>query len=411
MSLSQPNPTSESPSVVVARKRIAIVINSSRISGAERRALEIFKDLRLRGADVELWIAGRLTTALRSQYPDLLAGAVVYDKYAAWNHRFERGKHNWNGIRNIVGLNAFERVVKDRHVNRLARSRGVDILHVFLDEVIGTNVDAKVLFEITSPDFSDKLRRNPRAYFRGVDYFHAVSESVYDRTRSVVEPGKLGVAPIPFFNFESHKTSSAASLDEPSYWDFKQKTICFAHRLIARKNPVLFAEAARKFLRIHPDWRVAVYGNGPLEGKVKDILANEISAGKAEVGYKKGIGKELGESALFVSLIEPDNYPSQSLIEAMFHANAVVVSDTGRSGEKFLDGNGFLTPLDVDGLCRILCDLAEDPQRIAAFGLKSRRIIAERYDKEVYMRHLIGLYERVLGIPRGSVATTAGGQR
>lgn len=369
--------------------RIAILLNSSKISGAEKRAIQVYKDMLEDGLCVDLWISGRLIDALSRRFPEILQRAFVFDEYKFWKFSYERGKYNYSTVRKFLGLNFIENSIKRRHINALIKERGISLLHVFLEESIGSGLDSKVMVEVTSPDFAERILRNSRDYFRDVDFFHPVSQSVYERMTEAVEMGRMEFSPAPYFSPSSSIEKSCVNSD-------KERIVCFAHRFISRKNPLLFAAVAKDFLKKFPHWRISMLGDGPLDREVKSILADEISSGRAEVCYKKELNMYLMKSSIFVSLIEPDNYPSQSVLEAMHACNAILISNTGQSAEKFLSGNGAACQLDFRDVLEKLCELASDEQRLREFCKRSRELVEKNYKKANYISHLKGIYTKVL---------------
>src|SRR5690606_28342446 len=105
---------------------------------------------------------------------------------------------------------------------------------------------------------------------------------------------------------------------------------------ISRKNPVIAAKAFVDLANEFDDWEFLFFGDGPLSPEIKDIFKNSQKNAKF-IGSSVDLKNELYDSYAFVSLIEPDNYPSQSVLEAMSLGNLLIISDTGYSKDKFFD--------------------------------------------------------------------------
>ncbi|MHB8107500.1 MAG: glycosyltransferase [Candidatus Cryosericum sp.] len=113
----------------------------------------------------------------------------------------------------------------------------------------------------------------------------------------------------------------------------KRPMIVFAGRLIPEKQPLLalraFAEARQRFPAEMKGWRLAMFGSGGL----LPTLAQE----KAELGledcvsltHSLDLAQALGNSSVFLSLQERENYPSQALLEALACGNVPVCTDVG----------------------------------------------------------------------------------
>ena len=76
-----------------------------------------------------------------------------------------------------------------------------------------------------------------------------------------------------------------------------------------------------------------------MQKQLEILLADEINTNSVmKIGRVNDISDYLMHSKIYVSLIEPDNYPSQSIFEAMYYGNALVCSNTGDSN-KFINNN------------------------------------------------------------------------
>jgi len=74
-----------------------------------------------------------------------------------------------------------------------------------------------------------------------------------------------------------------------------------------------------------------VYGRGPNEDKLKSLLKEEINSKRVEIKYVSNLVDRLTKSKIFFSLIEPDNFPSRSLAEALYTGNSIVILNSGKS--------------------------------------------------------------------------------
>ena len=375
----------------------AILIDSSNIGGAERRALNIFRGFQSRGHDIGLFVSGRLFKLVSDTYPEFSKNMIIYDDYEYWSRHFEKGRR-FPYVREAVGLAAVERHVKARHLNRLFSRYGVDLVHIFLERFAGAGVSVRKVYELTSPDYVDIVRAFPRSYLEEIDAFTAVSGSVGARAAAFLPSDRLHEAPIAYFDADSTPDWSPAD---------KTDLVTFAHRFLPRKNGLLFARACVRFLERNPGWSVAMHGRGPEESAIAETLAPFIAAGRVSFGHRRDLSDTLKATRVFVSLIEPDNYPSQSVLEAMSCGAAILVSDTGESAARFVDGNGAVTALTVEDVCARLEALIADRGALDAMGARSARIVRERYDKGVYLDYLGDLYGRVAAAPPRAAGRSA----
>lgn len=172
----------------------------------------------------------------------------------------------------------------------------------------------------------------------------------------------------------------------------KKNVVVFAHRLIERKNPWIAVKAFAFLAKKHSDWSFEVYGNGPLSGEIELYCSAAGLDNLNYLGYHDDIPCVLARSKIFVSLIYPDNFPSQSVFEAMACGNALVISDTGDSCERFLCGdNGVSVELDVDSLIKGVEKLivSED---LAFKNKESIRFFEKHYSEQDYVNESLEIY-------------------
>jgi glycosyltransferase involved in cell wall biosynthesis len=98
---------------------------------------------------------------------------------------------------------------------------------------------------------------------------------------------------------------------------------------------------------------------------------------------------------VFASLIHPDNYPSQSVMEAMFMGNAVVATDAGDTRRLVDERNGVLVGYREEEVAAALRQLADDEQARAAKGEASYRRTLQEFSPDAYLDHLFSLYDSV----------------
>jgi len=370
--------------------KVAVVVRSNIFHGAERRAVKIFSHLLERGRDVELWVSGGLSGHIEKHFPELLPHVVIYDKGSAGVASVE--KRSRRGLRRLLAKSALLRRIVYKHraagVPELVKRRNVDLAHIFLDFSfpVPSVAGCSTVFEVTSPDIAKHLGAMPEDFIKGHTLFNAVSDSVYGVSRKYIDDDKLTTAPLPYFR---------PSTLIPSMPGHKENAITFAARLISRKNGILFANAVDAFLSRHESWRVDILGNGPDEDAIKAILSRWIENGRAFVGKVSDVTPYLTKSKIFVSVIEPDNYPSQSVMEAMYAGNALLLSDTGMSKQKFIDGNGRVVKLTKEGVVDGLEALVSS-DNLGDLGVRSRQLVSERFSADNYVDYIEGLYRSAL---------------
>jgi glycosyltransferase involved in cell wall biosynthesis len=245
-----------------------------------------------------------------------------------------------------------------------------------------------VHFEVSSPDVVDRcLKINKRIILPLFASLNCVSPSVLKRFQKEYSGNNLMSAPSTFYCI---KEISMDVIME------KENIIVYGSRFLPRKNPVLFALVVNEILIKYNDWKVFVMGNGDLEDQVTNILRVHIAEGRAVVGRVVDLFELLKKSKIYVSIIEPDNYPSQSILEAMNAYNSLLISNNGDS-YRFIDKsnlNGELVNLNFveifQGLERLISLPHDTQQRVC---LNSYFYLKKSFSSSQYLDYLYKLYK------------------
>ena len=375
----------------------AIYIDSTSISGAEKRALKLFYELNLRGIECKLIISKRLFNSFSvgeyrrylSDTDCIVIEAGFLDKLAS----FKISDSRFYYLRRYTGFDHILAKIYHFQLKKVIKNIDIDVLHSFLGLKVAfhvkkyTNV-GKVIIEITSPDLVKKLSSYRPSTLAKIDYFNAVSDSTYIKSVDFIPHDKISQAPIAFFDPEY-------TISEDKLWNKKENIIIFAHRLIPRKNALLFAKVVKQFLKHHSSWKVAIFGKSPQSDEINNLLAEEILSGQVITGYQTKMLPELEQSKIFVSLIEPDNYPSQSVLEAMYTGNALLLSDRGFTKERFFADNGMLCELTLEDVLLKLTKLVSSETDLELLGRNSRSLLNNKYDKQIYIDYISQMYKSI----------------
>ena len=372
--------------MIMNKQKIAFYWNSRSRTGAQQRFLALAKALNQRGIAAIVLLENRNFQALEK----INDGPVPHVVGFEWPPmvRLLKKKMCWSsqslGMRFLKQLHLF---LSKQHVRRLQQEYCVGLWHISMDFRFCRYVSAPALFEVTSPDWADRILANPEMVPARMP-LHAVSDGVYARLVKGLPQRWIIKAPTLFPNIDSRL------LCEPDM-KIKQKLIVFAHRFIVRKNGVVFAKAASRFLDEQPDWRVMIRGEGPDASVMSRIMQKHISAGRAEVGFVSDLSADLIASRIFVSIIEPDNYPSQSVIEAMAYGNTLLLSDVGMTKEKFYSHNGMLTEIEENAVYANLKVLSSDLKKLDTMGINSFCHFKHSFSQDHYIEHLLGVYHEL----------------
>jgi glycosyltransferase involved in cell wall biosynthesis len=115
----------------------------------------------------------------------------------------------------------------------------------------------------------------------------------------------------------------------------KERSIVFAGRMISEKQPLLaldaFALARRRLPSALAGWRLLMFGQGELVDAVRRRIRILDLDGVASLNSQMDLAETLGRSSVFLSLQIHENYPSQSLIEALACDCVPVCTDVGET--------------------------------------------------------------------------------
>lgn len=192
---------------------------------------------------------------------------------------------------------------------------------------------------------------------------------------------KIAVSPCSFTDISQ---CQPAAVKEP--W------VVFLGRFVDIKNPLLLAEAAPKVIQLQPEVHFFFLGAGYLQDKIDSLLSTLNLAANVTVQFEPQPTQILNRSSIFVSLQTEENYPSQSLLEAMACGNAIVATDVGETWRLVDEANGArvqATPADVaEAIIRLLAD----PQKLARCQHTSRQRVLSEHTPERYFEYMSGLY-------------------
>lgn len=352
------------------KDRIGLVVANNRFGGQEKRYFKLAYHLYKEGYDVRLYAHHQLRKEKNQE-----VGRLLNDPHFLSKITFIRAPR-------ILKKLLKEVAKKDLFLSRLnifVKRDKVDFLITNKDLAALKVITCKKVVKIrdfTSPDDIDFFFKNKEyKYLKNVDHFFFISPSVqhrfeskYNQLSTSVDTPSISTFNLPFYiPPEDHTTISE-----------KEKVIVFAHRFIQRKNPLLFAEAVKLLYRQHEltDWKVLIFGRGPLNDELNLLLKDEIQKGHVEIGYTPRLNEVLQVSSIFVSLIEPDNFPSQSILEAMNYQNALVLLNTGNSS-LFINKNGYLVNKNPEEIAEKIIRLTH--QNLKEYGTNSKEILQNRF--------------------------------
>jgi glycosyltransferase involved in cell wall biosynthesis len=362
---------------------IAIIFSSSFPTGAERRFFALAEALESHGQPTVILLEELKAKSLQVHFGTCIPQIKTY-KLPWWVCIWRMGTKRFALLHSFFCFSFFYRVSRIFFWRQVLKKLNIGLVHMAMSSELSNLITCPVVFEVTSPDWADIIIKNPKIVPEQI-LLHAVSQSVYNSLISALPHRNIICAPIPF------PSINIQEMPPPLMYE-KRNVIIFAHRFIQRKNGVVFAKSVKRFLEHNVHWRVCFRGAGPQESIIREILKKEIITGKVDVGFVSDLSHELKRSKIFVSVIEPDNYPSQSVIEAMAYGNALLLSDCGQTKDKFHGSNGVLVQPDETSILEGLCSISNNDDGLRNMGLASYHLVRSRFSQEAYLDHLKKVY-------------------
>ncbi|MBW2622770.1 MAG: glycosyltransferase [Deltaproteobacteria bacterium] len=165
-----------------------------------------------------------------------------------------------------------------------------------------------------------------------------------------------------------------------------------------RKGHAHLIEAMPAVLEAHPDARLLIVGQGPLEHELRAMI-NALGLRDAIIltGHREDVPEILHLLDVFV-LSSVNEGMGRVIVEAMACARPVVASDLMGIPELVEHGlTGYLfRPRDSHDLAGKIIDLLDNPEKAEKMGQRGRDKVYPRYDETVMVRAYEDLYREVL---------------
>lgn len=173
--------------------------------------------------------------------------------------------------------------------------------------------------------------------------------------------------------------------------------IAFVGRLAEYRDPETAVRAFHIVRQMLPVSKLHIVGSGPLEGKIRLLIRNLGLENSVFVyGARRDVANLLRSCDVFWATSAINNYPSNSLAEALASGLPAVATDVGLTRELIVDDeNGFLIPASspkalADATLRIFSD-DELYERLSGNAHNT----AEKYDCKIAYREIAKLYHNI----------------
>ena len=156
---------------------------------------------------------------------------------------------------------------------------------------------------------------------------------------------------------------------------------------IFQKRHDVLVRAFAIFSQQHPDYKLVIYGDGPDEKKINDLIVDLNIADKAMLGGVAKNPQEVIKNAKFFVMTSDFEGIPNALIEAMSIGLPCISTDCRPGGAALLINNmknGILVqPHNVDDLAKQMSYLVEHPAEADAMGANAKRIVDEFGEEKI----------------------------
>lgn len=156
----------------------------------------------------------------------------------------------------------------------------------------------------------------------------------------------------------------------------KESLFVSVGRLDRQKNHKMLLRAFYSFYETHPDYRLVIYGEGPLREETEKYIVNMgLQNAVSLPGSYKNVWEKLLSAKAFLLSSDAEGM-SNALIEAMCLGLPVVSTKVSGSTDLIVNNkNGFLIDLNDDkDLAKKMTLLSEDPNVNLKFGYEASKI-------------------------------------
>jgi glycosyltransferase involved in cell wall biosynthesis len=167
--------------------------------------------------------------------------------------------------------------------------------------------------------------------------------------------------------------------------------IAFASRLEPEKNPLMYLEAAKQISMKYKGIKFHLLGEGTLIPEVENFINSNNLHSVVNFEFHKTPKDVFIKTSVFVSIQSNNNYPSQSLLEAMACCNAVIASDVGDTRLLVNERNGILIPLEIQSLIAALEKLIKSPELTKSLGINGRQFVLTNHTIEKHSDYWVNI--------------------
>jgi glycosyltransferase involved in cell wall biosynthesis len=375
-------------SAYIVSKPVALYVDGSvPLGGAERRFFRLFNYLCENGYDIYLCTSAEGAEACKALGINLdTAGAYILPRARGSTSRIIQ---YWILIRRTISLIRWLRRKQIHHVHFGSNPGASTFLYALFS---GFACPFSVSLVDSIKDYQRNVRE--RLYVTGTAAFGTAIDclSISIKTDLCAFLGKryrskCKVAPCSFTESRVPQAAVARDID-----------VSLIARMIDCKGHGLLRKALGELTSSNCSGLVVhVCGSGPLESEIRRDFA-AITGHRVHIQYEQDPFRILLKSKVFVSLQDVDNYPSQSLLEAMACGCAIIATDVGLTRQLLGEDCAILIRPEPTALAEALRQVLTNPTLRCTLGANARRVVTTQHTIErfadYFNREVIGTASR-----------------
>lgn len=327
--------------------------------------------------------------------------------------------------KNVVVLknvnNRFKAQIENADLLFKLRKYRIDILHVanygrhyhsrvlFADrlpkalrpKIVINIVDCEIPYAMQEPDHPKHrayhTRYDPLFDEVKVDGFFSWYELFLEFVASITLQRK------PVLYSITSRFSAKSSVD----FDFKQtkkkNEVVWAARMVEQKRPLMFVEAVKQLRASLPtdifaSWKFRMFGKGHEYESIRHSIKAAGLEESITIEFASDLSQVFRESRVFVSTQDYENFPSQSMNEAMLFGNVIVARNVGQTSFflKEAENGVFIQPDSPKGLSIALSTIiSQDNEVLSMMGEKSIQIARTEHTQEKFLTQIEEFWNRL----------------
>jgi glycosyltransferase involved in cell wall biosynthesis len=221
-------------------------------------------------------------------------------------------------------------------------------------------------------------------YSDKIDFLSERIRDDFEKKIFKIDQERISISPCSFVIYDNYY---------PEYP--KEEIAIFLGRFVPQRNILLILNAIYIYQQ-SKRWndRLAFYfiGDGREKSKAIQYIADNGLRNVHLMGKSFYPWEYLRKSKIFIT-VATENYPSQSLLEAMACENVIIASDVGDTRKLISSEEGILVPLEAGEIANAIQLLFENPEECKRLGKNARRKAIENHNIEKYAKYFYSLIE------------------